>query len=64
MSVLGKTEKDFNIIIIFGHFFHNLSEIENTIKKTNKNVELVYNTSRKVKLTANTNILSSFNYCC
>ena len=50
LNVLDTIEGDFNITAVIGHFFNNISEIQSTVKKMSKKVELVYNSSQMVNL--------------
>ena len=50
LKALDKTEKNFNITVIIGPFFKNLSEIKKMIKKMKKKVNLVINSSSISKL--------------
>lgn len=50
LNVLDRIKGDFSITVVIGHFFNNISEIENTIKKMNKKVELIYNCSQMANL--------------
>lgn len=50
LKVLDKIREDFNITVIVGPFFKNLSEIEKVIKRMKKEVNLIYNPSSVSKL--------------
>lgn len=50
LNVLDTIEGEFNITAVIGHFFNNISEIQSTVKKMSKKVELVYNSSQMVNL--------------
>jgi len=50
LNVLDKVETDFSITVVIGHFFNNISEIQNTVKKVTKKVELIYSSSEMANL--------------
>lgn len=56
LNVLDTIEEDFNITAVIGHFFDNISEIQSTVKKMSKKVELVYNSSQMVNLMLSSDI--------
>jgi len=50
LNVLDRIKEDFNITIVIGHFFDNVSGIENKVKKMSKKVKLIYNFSQMANL--------------
>lgn len=50
LNVLDTIEEDFNITAVIGHFFNNVPEIQNTVKKMSKKAELIYNSSQMTDL--------------
>lgn len=50
LNVLDRIQEDFNITVAIAYFFNNISEIEETVKKMSKRVELIYNSSQMASL--------------